>query len=470
MGYIHFFDDWGMISYFNLERRQGRPNYVPEATLEDELCEGTWDFPLVTRISETGKYVAIYGAAPSSAKLQNIEIPAGTDQNVQPRCPIVCYAESEDGIHWEKPDLTSKTEFEGTRYSKNQVFGLKGGVEGGPAYYDRYDSDPERRFKLLTNYNPTNSQSSCRQLVVSPDGIRWKIAHVFEDQRATDTPTSVFYNPLKQVYTFNVRLYPGDRRIFVFDTKDWKNFTEPQLVMHPDPVDPPLVGFYGMPVVEYENLFIGLLWRIYCDPHTHLLPNGAIDCDLVYSYDGNHFNRTFHGAFIPRNELGSHGGGCIYVGSMLVDENNTIRFYSGGSKAEHFQNQNLTDAALMLHTLRLDGFMYLATPSGKGGLRTRPFRITGSDLRINVRSPWGGVRARLLDEVGQPLRGYDFSDCRPFSGDELFWQPVWKDGKTFGTARSNKRRQLELEIVTGEIYAIRGDFEMPTSLWDGDED
>ncbi len=468
MGYIHFFDDWKLISYNNLRRRQGRPKYIPEATLEDELCEGCWDFPLVVRIPETGKYVGLYGAAPPALNIDYYEIPEATDQNVLPREPIICYAESEDGIHWEKPDLRGQAKFEGPVRAKNQVFGLVGGVEGGPVYYDKYDADPNRRFKLLINFLEGNNPP-CRALVVSPDGIRWTISDIFKNQVATDTPTSVFYNPLRKAYTFNVRQYNGDRRIFFFYTKDWKTFTEPELIMHPDPLDPPLVGFYGMPVIEYEDIFIGLLWRIHCDPNTHKLPNGAMDCDLVYSYDGNHFNRTFHKAFIERNELGEHGGGCIYVGSMLIDENNQIRFYSGGSKAEHYQNQNLTDAALMLHTLRLDGFMYLETPSGKGYLRTRPLYIKGNDLRINARSPFGGIRVQVLDEKGEIIPGYSFDECYPLVGDELFWSPTWQGNKTIGGVKSYKRRQLEIEITTGEIYAIRGDIEMLTSLWYKDE-
>jgi hypothetical protein len=470
MGYIHFFDDWQLISYSNLKRMQGKPKYVPEATLEDELCEGCWDFPLVARLPESGKYVGLYGAAPATDEIESYDIPEGTDQNVLPRSPIICYTESEDGIHWKKPDLTGKAKFEGPVRAKNQVFGVNGGVEGGPAYFDPYESDPHRRFKLLINYLPAKGKSTkaCRALAVSRDGISWKLGNVFADQEATDTPTSVFYNPLRKSYVFNVRRYNGDRRIFFFETKDWVNFTEPELIMHPGPLDPPLVGFYGMPVIRYETLFIGLLWRILCDPNTHMLPNGSIDCDLAYSYDGEHFNRTFHNAFIDRNELGCHGGGCIYVASMLVDENNQIRFYSGGSRAEHYQNQNLTDAALMLHTLRLDGFVYMATPAGKGYLRTRPLCINGPDLRINARSPYGGIRVRVLDEKGVEIPGYGFNDCVPLLGDELFWTPRWKGGKTVAGVKSHKRRQFEIEIVTGEIYAIRGDFELLKSLWTED--
>jgi len=469
MGYLHFFDDWQLISYQNLQRKQGKPKFVPEATLEDELTEGTWNFPLVAFDRQLGKYVGLYGGAATLPNLLDIKIPTGVDRRLIPRTQVLCYAESDDGIHWTRPDLRGKTKFDGPVFAPNQVFGLEQGLDGGPPCYDPYDPDPQRRYKYLINYKPPGRKQPIRALVVSPNGINWRIAYRFECQKGTDTPTSVFYHPEKQVYVFNVRRYGGDRRIFFFETKDWQTFTEPELIMHPDSMDPPLVGFYGMPVVRYENLFLGLLWQIYCDPATNALPNGAIDCKLVYSYDGNHFNRTFREPFIERNELGEHGGGCIYVSSMLVTQDHQIRFYSGGSKAEHFQNQTLKDAALMLHTLRLDGFVYLATPSGKGRLRTRPLYITGDDLRINARSPYGGIRVRILDENAREIPGYGFDECHALQGDELFWTPTWSGGKTIGGVKSYKRRQLEIEITTGEIYAIRGDFQRVECLWDKDE-
>jgi hypothetical protein len=149
---------------------------------------------------------------------------------------------------------------------------------------------------------------------------------------------------------------------------------------------------------------------------------------------------------------------------MLVDEDHTIRFYSGGSKAQHFQRQDLNDAALIMHTLRLDGFMYLTPPAGRGSLRTRPFRVTGDDLRINVRSPFAETRARMIDHEGKPIEGFDYDDCTPLVGDELFWTPQWRGG-TFGQTRAEQYRQLELSIDSGEVFAVRGDFEIPKSLW-----
>ena len=464
MSYLHFFDDWKLLARTNLERKIGRPRYVPEATLVDPLTEGTWNFPTVTRLPD-GKYVALYGGAgpvPSGFSNATEGKPLG---KCVPKSQVLCYAESADGIHWERPDF-SDVPLDGPRRAKNQVYAAPHpAVEGMPVFYDPYDKNPARRFKYFVNMVEEVGVRGWRALLCSPDGKSWRMEKEYRDFGATDTPTQVFYRPEDETYVLNTRKYCGDRRVFFWETKDWETFSEPYLVMHPTPHDPPLAGFYGMPVYRYEDLYIGLLWTIYNDPTATAFPDGAIDCSLAYSYEGKTFNRATYAPFIERNELGEHGGGCIYAGSMMVDENNAIRFYSGGSKAEHFQNQNLDDAALMLHTLRLDGFVYLATTSGGGSILTRPLRITGDDLRINVRCPWGEVRVRVLDESKKPIGGFDFGDCAPFRGDELFWQPQWSGGLLSRCADPEKFRYLEVSVYTGELYALRGDFDIPPSVW-----
>jgi hypothetical protein len=154
---------------------------------------------------------------------------------------------------------------------------------------------------------------------------------------------------------------------------------------------------------------------------------------------------------------------------MFVDKENNIRVYSGGSKAEHFQNQNLSDAALMLHKLRLDGFMYLESISRTANLRTKWLRITGDELKINVNCPYGSARAQIIDEKGKPIQGFTFDDCLPFTGNQLFWKPQWEGGNLSNVIDGRKRRQIDIEVVSGQIFAIRGDFEMLKSHHEKDE-
>jgi hypothetical protein len=189
---------------------------------------------------------------------------------------------------------------------------------------------------------------------------------------------------------------------------------------------------------------------------------GPIDCSLAYSLDGKHFQRATYDAFIPRPELGEHGGGCLYTGCFAVDEDaGEIRFYSGGSKAEHFIDQTLNDAALMMHTLRMDGFFRYESYSLQGSVMTRRVVFTGdSALRINARAPHGEVRVRILTTGGASVPGYDFSDCRPLVGDQVNWTPEWTSGKRVADLDRKTEYHIEVQIACGELYAIRGDFKL----------
>lgn len=473
MGYLNFIDDWFLSYHSNFVRKLGKPEFIKEATLEDDLCEGTWDFPCVAYLENEQKYIGLYVAA--------ISIPGYvppcvfTEEDalrgfyLTPKRGVLCYCESKDGIHWEKPDFTDKIKLNDRRL-KNQV---TDGFEGAPVFYDKWTKDENTRFKAVYCYisngdDGHNKGASCRGIMASNDGINWKHFKSYWNIPASDSPSTLSYDEDTETYYIYARRYNGDRRIFAWKSKDLENFEEMGFVMHPDPMDASRVGFYGMPVFKYENLFYGLLWRIHNHPQYKGLAGGPIDIGLTYSYDGSHFNRAFYDAFIPRNPLGEHGCGCIYSSSMFVDKDNNIRIYSGGSKAEHFQNQNLTDAAIMLHKLRLDGFMYLESLSRTAILRTKELRFHGEELKINAKCPFGMARVQILDEEGHPIEGFTFDDCTPLKGDELFWQPEFKGGSIKNIINGRKRRQVEIEITSGQLFAIRGDFELLKSHHDSD--
>jgi len=448
MGTILFFDDWSLCHMENVKRVMGKPKWIKEATLEDSLTEGTWNFPCVWHDEAEQKWKAIYCAA----------LPDGPKTPAYyPRSQALMYAESDDGYAWKKVDVTKERIGLGDSPYKNQVFGVKGHIDGAPVVIDEYD--PQRRFKYLF------ARDGRQGMAASPDGIRWEIVKDVEIGDYTlDSPITYFYNHYRKSYCISRRLHCGDRRVAFMETTDWKNFSKPEVIIHPDPEDLPLIQFYGMPVYRYESLYIGLLWRLHCHPTEQWLfkgAGGAIDCALAYSLDGWHFNRATHNAFIECNERGEHGGGCVYTGCMVTDEKNgLIRFYSGGSKAEHFQDQELNDAALMLHTLRLDGFFRIESYVMRGRIMTRTVSFAGAGLKLNVRAPHGQVRVQMMGEDDKPVEGFTFEDCIPFIGDELYWQPVWKSGKTVDMLINKGRYHIDIELVNAEIYAIRGDFQM----------
>ncbi len=118
---------------------------------------------------------------------------------------------------------------------------------------------------------------------------------------------------------------------------------------------------------------------------------------------------------------------------------------------------NRKTGTILLHKLRLDGFVYFESKSGKGTVTTRPLFMRETDLTINAQAPYGEVRVQVVDVTGNPVRGYSFEDCFPLTGDALFWQPQWKEGRNVG-ALQNQVVQLEVELTNARLYAIRGDF------------
>ena len=322
--------------------------------------------------------------------------------------------------------------------------------------------DPRERLKGLVVYGGK------AWLWTSPDGLVWRQVEGVEWwPRAPGPPSNAFWNELRQSHVLVARPHrpiPSPRRYAVSETKDWRTFSEPELALVCDAMDSPLAQLYGMPVFPYEGMFIAFAWIYHTvpyrsdDPKTmHKFWGGKTDCQLSYSYNGWHFQRTLREPFIPNAPTGELGAGTMRPMSMIVDDDQTIRIYSSASKLEHGYHIMGTDlGALLMHRLRLDGFMYLESAGGPGILGTRPLFWRDGELRLNVQSGHA-VRVQVTDMLGKTIEGYSFDDCEPFSGDELFWEPRWKNRS--GIAGLGKQvLRLEISLENARLYAIRGDF------------
>lgn len=161
---------------------------------------------------------------------------------------------------------------------------------------------------------------------------------------------------------------------------------------------------------------------------------------------------------MPRGE---EGGGCIYPNSKNVDDNGNILIYSGSSRGEHYKDRDELAAALLVHKLRSDGFVYLESASYTGRLMTRCLHLAEPiDLKLNARAPFGWVRVQLSDVNGQPLPGYTFGDCQAFRGDEYRWEPTWNAVKE---PIKEPVGRIEVELTNAELYAILGNFKRMTT-------
>ena len=453
-----FFDDWNLQRRVNLERRIGSPTLVPEGTMEDPHADTAWGFPSVLRDPETNRWRCYYqGKVPQAVKR-----------------PVPLMAESDDGVHWELPDLSGRLDIR-DRLCPNQLFDSDD--EWCCVFEDQRAATAEERYKALSG--PV--------VLVSSDGVRW---HRRESMRwsalRVDPGHYAFWNQYRNSYVITARPKHTDRRIAVSETTDWGSFTPPELAIQPDALDTPCALIYGMPVFPYEQMFVGLLWMFHTDPvididekyiggfadipsarpnDEHARIMGKIDCQLAYSLNGWHFQRTLRDPFIPNSAPGEHGSGCIYPSSMVVD-GDTIRIYSSASRGEHAQVLADTEnrqGAILLHTLRRDGFVYLEPAGGTGELITRLLVWKGGELHLNVTAPRGQALAQIMDLEGRPIEGYRYEDCLPFTGDSMDWTPRWRHGLKLDALRDRVLR-LGVRLANGRLYAVRGRLEFKTII------
>jgi len=221
-----------------------------------------------------------------------------------------------------------------------------------------------------------------------------------------------------------------------------------------------------MPVFNYEGYYVGLLWIFHCETSEPTRgfnrSVGALDCQLAYSYDGVRFNRGMRRPFISVNYPGEHGCGGVEP-SCLVETDKDIRIYSSSSKIQHGKGFLARRAgaknfeAVLLHTLRKDGFMYLRSRGDWAGFSTKPLVLLKGGLSMNAEASYGEIHCQLTDVESKPIEGFTFEDCVPLKNKDLLdWQLTWRNNSMDRLV--DKVIRLEVKLRDARLYAFRGDF------------
>lgn len=438
-----FFDDQRLNQRDNVERHLGKPELLPESIYRDPHTVTAWGYPTVFFDAPSGKWRMLYLG--------------WTDVNLGHRFPLL--AESDDGLHWAPRDTTREIKLADRKFP-HQVLPLAEFSEWPPCYVDERAA-PAERIKGLVVFHSGKHAISTR-LWVSPDGIKWKLKEGVEWQKSGPDPgVAVFWNAVRESYTFTTRPDWTDRRVAVFETRDWVRFTEPELALQTDALDAPLTQLYGMPVFPYAGYHVAFLWLYHTVPQVkgqapHKFMGGHVDCQLAYSLNGWHFQRGLRTPFIGNGAPGEPTAGCVYPSSLIQKPDGSLWIYASAGTHEHAIIPP-GSGSILTYKLRRDGFVYLESANGMGTVGTVALLWKGGELEVNAQSPNGRVRVRVTDPKGEPLSGYDFGDCEPLTGDETAWQPKWKNGKTMGLLGTRTLR-LEIELTSARLYALRGRF------------
>ena len=144
----------------------------------------------------------------------------------------ICYAVSDDGIHWQRPAL-GLVEFLGNR--NNNLVGLH--AEGGKmapmraqsvlVLHEPDDPNPKRRFKLVIEREgpyPPNAQT---KVFFSPDGLRWTASAKNPVITHNMEPSGLIkYNGCYYLNGHNVNFWDFGRVLATYISDDFENWTE----------------------------------------------------------------------------------------------------------------------------------------------------------------------------------------------------------------------------------------------------
>lgn len=344
-----------------------------------------------------------------------------------PHTTLVAYAESRDGIRWNKPNL-GQFPYDGS--TRNNLVNIgKWNTEGISVLYDPRDRDTDRRWKALYwdhgsgGWEPRNGKPFAMagphdgiHVAFSPDGLHWTPSrHNPVLKVYSDTNQVVLYDPKIDKYVAFGRFGLG-RRLARSESSDFEQWSKPTLVLECDAQDGPQTQIYGTGIDLYEGLYLGMIW-IYREGG-----DGKIDTQLAVSRDGRRWNRVGDRAtWLNLGPDDSWEGGMTRSVERIIRRGHQLYIYYCGVHGPHTgpKIRNVVRkhrVAIGLVTLRRDGFVSLEAGDETGTLLTKPFPLPSGRLHVNASAnSHGRITVAICNKSGRPVKG--FSQSKPVTGD-----------------------------------------------------
>jgi hypothetical protein len=446
----YFIDDWlvdnrwGERSDENVVRVLHPPGKHPA----NPLIAGTGGALQVLRDPDTGLY-RMWHQTHAWVPDENGEIP---------RIPQygIAYAESEDGLSWELPDLGLHEWPDG---AGNIVWRGHDEARGSSPHILDIPEEARHGYRYVMSYTGIGGL----RLVGSQDGVHWDRDSVVRlVDFHSDTHNTIVWDECRGEFVLfcraKERYTDGDtirdvgrpRRPARLASRDlWTDWTadqHPQILMIPDELDRQrgMNFFYGMPTVRHAGVYWGFLQAYRRDRE--------IETELTFSRDGIHFQRLpTRPMLIERGPEGAWDAGMVFGGAGWVEVGDEWWLYYSGHDGPHDSRERT--AGIGLATVRRGGLVSLRGPRGGGVVVTRQLRWPGGDLVINADATAGEMCFRVSDSHRRPIAGYDYDGCATFAADSVAHTVRW--GERSLDALAGEVIRLEIALRDADLYTVR---------------
>ncbi|MBI4024084.1 MAG: hypothetical protein HY360_03830 [Verrucomicrobia bacterium] len=419
------------------------------------------------------------------------------------------YAESDDGVHWRKPDLGITGQ---NRYPGNNLLPLPGHMTSVvPAL-------PKTGAKYLAatvQINPLEPDITAEKkwgfkyhgggtyLWASDDGFRWRqltekpliihgdVCSLYADH---GTGRYLLYQKMGMLHGLDLR-----RSWLGLESADgihWEGYngihTHRECFVADD-YDDLIAARAGCRIADHYTIAPYRVGETYlavesmfliCDPMKQEFgqyPKGLGYMRLAYSHNGFNWRRPKgRPPFLELGKPGEFDAGFMCSGNTFTEHGDDLLFYYTGCRYEHgwcitpdfrfdqsipLSEQRCTNR-MMLAKIKKDRFASLAAPyrarfdventtkmeltSGRRHLDAGP--RGGDELFVNARCPEGGIRVAVIEHgKNDPRPGFSLDDCIPFTGDSVR-APIRFRKKSIAQIPPTTGLRLRFEVTRGEIF------------------
>jgi len=420
----------------------------------------------------------------------------------------VHYARSRDGYTFEKPALGlrkfEESSEENIILTPNDVDaqGRPLSGEGGYSGFCVLDSElhgvPHARGRYTAMYRTSVPEvGGGLYLAHSDDGLRWSAYPENPIPFGGDTYNNFLYDDRIErcVAYVRPRVHAGPPRVnrlvsriesedlihwggerVVLDTDDRDAAAQGRIKLAKDELGYPRgrdIQFYGLIATRHQDLYLGFA-PVY-DTTT-----GLMWCELAHSYDGIEWRRE--ATREPLIPLGPEGTwDCGMVGFISASCPATVGdysyvYYTGTNWDHHSRIRGLKErgrlrliGAVRLKRGRLIGYHTGPVPgmklerrsrrevppewADKGELLTRPFKLDGSRLFVNVDARSGRALVEVCGPDAVALPGFTGEDAIPVQQDALQAEARFAGGKSIGQLRGQEVR-LRVHLEKASVYGM----------------
>ena len=441
-----FVDGFMIDTLKNLELRLHRPHREGTALRFDAPWEGGFS-GYVAVLNDEGVYRMYYRGAPGS-----------------PTPAVVCYAESRDGVLWEKPSL-GIYEVMGTRENNVILADAEPYTHNFCPFIDtRPGVPPAERFKALAG-----DEKSGLVAFVSTDGIHWR--KLWPEPVLTggmfDSQNVAFWSEAENQYlcyfrTWTGEGYTGFRTITRSTSSDFSTWSDPVEMTYGDTPQEHLYTNATTPYYRAPHIYLAFPKRFFPEKAAlspeeseRLVQNpkyriASSDAVFMSTRGGNRYDRTFMEAFIrpgPTVRDWVARDNTPALGIIPANEREIFLY-----RMSHYAQPT---SHVTRYSLRVDGFVSVHAPYEGGELLTRRFTFSGSELELNFAgSPAGGLRVEIQDGEGTAIPGYRLEECPEMIGDVIDRVVRWEKGSDLAPLAGQTVR-LRVVMRDTDLYAFR---------------